>query len=173
MDATALTGALSESFLSLSGDVLILLGIFVISLVFTTLKGKSKLVAILLSLYLTGFILLFFPFWELLLSKIPLEAPQLKALVFLLGIFISFLAVAQIILARYPENFLEKFFQMVLLSFFTTALFFFFAYRIIPLPELYPLSPQLEMILGSPLWFFWSLVLPLVSIYFTDRDEFV
>jgi len=157
---------------SLSLDVIIILVALAFFLVFALWRGKSRGISILLSVYLSGFILSVFPYWDLLIADISTNSAVIKLVVF--GVIFVFLysVLKAIVFANFPESIFLKWLEAFLLSIGTTALLLFNWHSVLADNTLYSFSPKITDILSSQVWFFWVLVLPLLVLYFMNRDEF-
>lgn len=170
---SGMAAEVSHTLLSLSLDGTVLIGVVLVFFLFALLLRKSKSIALLFSLYIGGTTTLFFPYWGFFNEKNIIAPAYIKTLALFLVIFVTTIILRKVIFSRFPLGFFPKLSQTFFLGICNAELTLFFAYKIIPLSEFYAFKEPFSFILDSPVWFFWGLVLPLLGLYFMERDEFV
>ena len=171
-DPSSLVVQVSSNIGFLPFDLLVIGVIFVIVFLYAFFFGKSRSTTFLLSIYLAGFISLFFPLWDSIKGLTEGNSFVLEIGVFVVITIIAWLSIRASIYSAFPEGVLEKVFQASLLSISTTVLLLFYGYHVIPIKDSYTFSPSLENILSSPVLFFWALLIPIAVLYFLGRSEY-
>jgi len=133
--------------------------------------GKTKLIAVLISLYISGFIFENFSYLDnLTKSGPPLDAFLIRGASF---------AILILLLAFIFNRFLHHdsisgtrvWWQVFLLSFFETGLLISLVFRLLPTKGIFTLPPLVQNFFATPTAFFWWLVLPLVVLFVIIRKR--
>lgn len=131
--------------------------------------GKTKLIAVLFSLYISGFVFENFSYLDFLTKGRPLfEAFLFRATAFgILIIILTFLF--NRVLSRDYTSGTREWWKIFLLSFLETGLLMSFIFQLLPAKQLFSFSPLVENVFASSRAFFWWLTLPLVALFFIAR----
>jgi hypothetical protein len=133
------------------------------------LAGKGKLISLLISFYVGGFLFSNFYYFNNLTKENNLFE------LFLLRIFVFFLIILALnilfskILAVRSEKESKKWWQILLISVFLSGLLFSYIFHLFSGEKLFIFSPFLQNLFASKTAFFWWLILPLAAIFLTRK----
>lgn len=129
-------------------------------------SGKTKLIAVLFSLYVSGLLLENFSYVKFLTKGQTLfEVFLIRGAVF--AVLVILLAILfNKLLWRDNMPGTRVWWQVFLLSFLEVGLLMSFVFQLLPAKELFKFSPIVENIFASSKAFFWWLVLPLIALFF-------
>lgn len=127
--------------------------------------GKTKLIAVLFSLYVSAIVFENFSYLNFLTKSRPLiEVFLVRSAIF--GILVVLLAMLfNKHLSRDYTSGTKVWWQIFLLSFLEVGLLMSFIFQLLPAKELFTFSPIVENIFASSRAFFWWLTLPLVALF--------
>jgi len=152
-------------------DFLIVLFFVAAGFFYGITSGKTKLIAVLFSLYVSGLIFENFSYLDFFIKGRPLlEVFLLRAAVFTI-IVILLSALFNKVLWRDGNSGAREWWQVFLLSFLEVGLLMSFIFQFLPAKELFNFSPLVKNIFASNRAFFWWLTLPLVSLFFLARKR--
>jgi hypothetical protein len=128
--------------------------------------GKTKLVAILFSLYISALVLGNFSYLDFLTRNRPLfQVFLIRAAAFgILIIILTFLF--NKFLSRDYVSGTREWWKVFILSFLEVGLLMSFVFQLLPAKELFTFSPIVKNLFASSSAFFWWLTLPLISLFF-------
>lgn len=131
--------------------------------------GKSKLLSLLFSLYVSGF--LFENFYYL--DKIVKGRTIIEEFLFRGFIFAAIVVVLTILFSKVfggsYESGRRNWWKSLLLSFISAGLLFSYLFHLFPAREIFTFSPIIQNIFASDSAFFWWLTLPLVALFLARR----
>jgi len=145
-------------------DVLVIIGLVVAGTGFAFFLGKSKAVALLLSLFSAIPLYQSFPF----VKQLTVATGALPQAANILGIFLVFVLLMFFLLNKYIiGDFIGgKFFKSVIFGLAFTALILTLFQFILPLDALYNFGPKIDVWFAGNFGLFWWLVVPLSIILF-------
>jgi hypothetical protein len=165
------TGGTVETIANLSLDTIILIVIFLIFFIYGLKFGKRRIISLILSLYASIPIVLFFPY----LQKISFFGDTDKAILYSqIGLFVLVIILINVVLGRivsfelYHRG-LRKLIETGALAVASGGLLIAISYHIINISELYDFVRPIDSIFASGTLFFWWLAAPLIVIFFTTR----
>lgn len=137
---------------------------------FTLRYGASRIIALILSIYVGLLVYLHFPYTErlLLFKGSDFNVLLSNAIIYIGFVLLIYIAINRLIWADDSEGG-KRFLQALVLSFSASALLLAFAYNILPIASFYPIEPTIERFFSSTQFFFWWLILPLIGILFFAR----
>jgi hypothetical protein len=151
---------------SLSLDAIILIVLFVIFLGYGFRYGTHRLIALVLSLYISIPIFTAFPY----LDKINfLTEFYVQTALFLVTLILLSVIVGRIIGDEYPDVGLNSFVINGLLSLFIVVLFMVISYHVLPIESVYDFASPIDSLFSSTHLFFLWLIAPLTVLLFTVR----
>ncbi|MCW9054756.1 MAG: hypothetical protein OQJ98_02130 [Candidatus Pacebacteria bacterium] len=155
---------------ALTTDVLIIAAVFGALFFFAAKRGKSRSIALMLSIYVAILSFLSFPFLDelTLLKSSEVQVTLSHIAVFALGTFLAYLIIKRSVYAEYPGGAAQKFLQAGILAAGSTALLFAFAYHTLPVATLYDFNQSIDNLFSSAYFFYW-LVAPLGGLYLVTR----
>lgn len=152
-----------------SWDVIVIFAFIAIGFFYGISAGRSKLLALLFSFYVSGF--LFENFYYL--DKVVRGGTMTETFLFRIFIFVLIAVILTIlfskILAVSYENGSKNWAKSFLLSFVSTGLLFSYFFHIFPGREIFTFSPLVQNLFASNSAFFWWLVLPLVALFIARK----
>jgi len=175
MGETGTTTKLFENTLaqvtSLSLDFFLLIAFFIVFTAYTFYFGKGRAATFIISLYVSTFLYLFFPYFEKLKGLVETESGTIGIE---LSLFIAFLIITNIIIGRliggvFSVSTLYSWFEGILLSISGTVLVLIFSYHIIPITQIYDFSPYLDALFEPAEYLFFWLSAPLLALIFVSR----
>ena len=133
--------------------------------------GKTRLIAVLFSLYVSAIVFENFSYLDFLTKSRPLiEVFLVRSAIF--GILVVLLAMLfNKHLSRDYTSGTKVWWQIFLLSFLEVGLLMSFIFQLLPAKELFTFSPIVENIFASSRAFFWWLTLPLVALFVTVKKR--
>lgn len=148
-------------------DLTLLLLVFGGLFAYSLVRGQRALLALILGLYLALLISLEFPYYQQVGKALSFLADHTMRMV----LFAFFTAFASFVFERllsrlFDFNAVESFTKRVILSILATILIMAYSYHVIPVTELIDPGVKVSMLFASDAYFFWWLMLPLVSIMF-------
>ncbi len=134
-------------------------------------SGKTKLIAVLFSLYVSGLVFANFSYLDFLTKgRTLLETFLVRSVAF--GILIFLLTILfNRILSRDSVSGTRVWWQIFVLSFLEVGLLMSFIFQLLPAKEIFVFSPVVQNIFASSRAFFWWLTLPLVALFFVSRKR--
>lgn len=168
--ASSTDGAIS-TFTNLSLDTIILATVFLAFFIFGLKFGKRNIISLLLSLYVSIPIMLFFPY----LQKISFLGETNKTVLYSqIGLFVLIVIFINIVLSRlmsfelYNRG-LRRLIENGIIALASSGLLITISYHIINVSELYDFAGQIDAVFASTTMLFWWMIAPLVVIFFTTR----
>jgi hypothetical protein len=165
------TGDTIAGITNLSLDTIILIVVFLVFFIYGLKFGKRSIISLLLSLYASIPMVLFFPYLE----KISFFGDTGKAMLYSqIGLFILVIIFINVVLGRvvsfelYNRG-LRKLIENGLLALASGGLLVAISYHIIKISELYDFAGPIDALFSSTTLFFWWLLVPLAIIFFTTR----
>jgi hypothetical protein len=132
-------------------------------------SGKTKLIAVLFSLYISGLVFENFSYLDFVTKgRTLMETFLFRSLIFAVLIFLLAVLFNRILSRDYVSG-TRVWWQVFLLSFLEVGLLMSFIFQLLPARELFKFSPLVENIFASSRAFFWWLTLPLVALFFIAR----
>lgn len=160
---------ISELISNPSWDVIVLFAFIAIGFFYGITAGKSKLISLLFSLYVGGFLFDNFSYLDGLMKKGSniIELFLLRIAVFLVIVFALNFLFARVLGGYGVRE--KKLWQVLLLSFLSSGLLFSYVFHLFPVKGLFSFSPIIQNLFASDNAFFWWLTLPLVALFLTRR----
>lgn len=155
---------------ALTTDVLIVAAVFGALLLFSIKRGKSKGVALLLSLYVGILAFLSFPFLDefTLLKDSETQITLSHIALFVIGVLVAYFVIKRSTYAEYTGGKAQQLLQAGVLAAGSTALLFAFAYHTLPIATLYDFNQSIDNLFSSAYFFYW-IVAPLAGLYLVTR----
>jgi hypothetical protein len=153
--------SISALFHNPSWDVIAVFAFIAVGFFYGISAGRSKLLALLFSLYVSGFI--FENVYYLKTNDV-----FLRILAFLFILVIVTILFSKVLAHTYEYGSLN-WFKSLILSFMSTGLLFSYFFHILPGREIFTFSPLVQNIFASNGAFFWWLTLPLVALFFVRK----
>ena len=160
-----------ETVTNLSVDTIILGIIFLVFFVYNMRSSRSKVISLIISLYIAIPIINFFPYME----KIPFIGNTENAVLYSqIGLFALIVILVNIITKiligfEFYQGGLRKLIENGALAAATGGLLIAISYHIINISELYDFATTIDSLFASTTLFFWWLVIPLLVILFTTK----
>lgn len=152
-----------------SWDVLVIFAFVAIGFFYGISAGKSKLLALLFSLYVSGFLFENFYYLDKLVKGgTMMEDFMYRGFIFLAIVVLLTILFSKALAQNYdsgPKNWLKS----LLLSFMAAGLLFSYLFHIFPGREIFTFSPVTQIIFASNSAFFWWLTLPLIALFLARK----
>jgi hypothetical protein len=133
--------------------------------------GKMKLVAALLSLYISALVFENFSYLDYFIKgQTLLNVFLFRALVFVILIILLTILFNRFLL-RDNVSGTREWWKIFLLSFLEVGLLMSFVFQLLPAKELFNFSPIVKNLFASSRAFFWWLTLPLVALFFVSNKH--
>ncbi len=150
-------------------DLLVIFFFVAIGFFYGLTLGKTKLISVLFSLYVSGFVFENFSYLDFLTKGRPLfESFLFRAGAFAVLIIILTILFNRILVRDYTSG-SREWWKIFLLSFLETGLLMSFIFQLLPARQIFNFSPIVQNIFASPSAFFWWLTLPLVALFFIGK----
>ncbi len=134
-------------------------------------SGKTKLIAALFSIYISGLVFENFSYLDAFIKNRPLlEIFLLRGLIFLILVILLAILFNKVLPRDYVSG-TREWWKIFLLSFLEVGLLMSFIFQLLPARELFDFSPIVQNIFASSKVFFWWLTLPLVALFFIGRKR--
>lgn len=145
-------------------DLIALFAFISVGFFYGIFAGRSKLLAFLFSLYVSGFLFENFIYLEQFQTKTFLEIFLIKIIAFtLLAVILTFM------FSKFFSSSLSSgpktWWKALFLSFSSAGLFFSYLFHLLPAKSIFTFSPIIQTLFASDTVFFWWLVLPLMVIF--------
>ena len=159
-----------KSFLSNpSWDLVFIFSLIAVMFFYGISKGKSKIVLLMFSLYITGFLFNNFHY----IDSLTVGETIMEALLFKLFIFFMMVIILNTFFARFFELQMDSgeknWWQILLLSTFLSCLLFVYIFQLFGVEEIFSFSPIMLSLFAPQELFFWWLVAPLVTLVIVRR----
>lgn len=165
MDVAKISQVLSNP----SWDLIVLFVFIAVGFFYGISAGKSRMVAFLISLYITGFIFENFSYLDKFFKTESLSVIFFyRVASFLVLLFLINFLMSKVMRLN-AEGGREKWWQVLLISFLSTGLLFSYLFHLFPAKDLFTFSPIVQNIFASDKIFFWWLTLPLVALFIVRR----
>ncbi len=152
-----------------SWDVLALFAFIAVGFFYGLSVGRSKLLALIFSLYVSGFLFENFYYLDrLVIAKNPMEEFLFRGFIFFILVVLTTILFSRVLISGYdsgPKNWLKSF----LLSFIASGLLFSYLFHVFPGKEIFTFSPLVQFLFASNAAFFWWLFAPLFVLFITRR----
>lgn len=134
-------------------------------------SGKTRLISVLLSLYVSALVFENFSYLNFFVSGRPLfEVFLFRSLIFVILIILLSLLFNRI-LFRDSLGGTKVWWQVFLLSFLEVGLLMSLIFQLLPAKDIFDFSPLVRNLFASSRAFFWWLTLPLVALFFVARKR--
>lgn len=135
--------------------------------------GKKHIIALILSLYISSFIYLFFPYTD---RIIQLETSGFVLAIIITGIsFVAFIVLYitlnRVVNISFPSSSSKRWLEASIVSIFSTTLILALSYHIFPIENIYDFSAPIDSFFESDEYFFWWLVVPLIALFFVGKKR--
>lgn len=165
MDVAQISKILSNP----SWDLIVLFFFIAVGFFYGISAGKSKLISLLISLYVSGFLFDKFYYLDQIIKTDSIASTFLiRILVFLIIVFILNLLFSRVLRIS-AESSEKKWWQALLLSFLAAGLLFSYLFHLFPAKDLFTFSPVIQNLFTSDKVFFWWLTLPLIALFLVRR----
>lgn len=152
-----------------SWDVIVIFAFIAIGFFYGISAGRSKLLAFLFSLYVSGFLFENFYYLDRLVKgKTMMEEFLFRGFIFLTIVVVLTILFSRVFTSSFDSG-PKNWFKSLLLSFMTTGLLFSYLFHIFPGGEIFTFSPLIQYLFASASAFFWWLTLPLLTLFITRR----
>jgi hypothetical protein len=152
-----------------SWDVVVFFVFLAVGFFYGISAGRSKLLALVFSLYVSGFLFEnFYYLGEITNGRTIMEEFLIRGGVFLALVIVLTVTFSKVLVSGYdsgPKNWWKAF----LLSFSATGLLFSFLFHLFPGREVFTFSPMIQNIFASNASFFWWLLTPLVALFIARK----
>lgn len=145
-------------------DLIAIFAFVAIGFFYGIFAGRSKLMAFLFSLYVSGFLFENFIYLKQFQTKTVLEIFLIKIIAFTLLIVILTFMFSKIFSSGLNSGH-KTWWKALLLSFSSAGLFFSYLFHLFPVKSIFIFSPIIQNLFASDTVFFWWLVLPLAAIF--------
>ncbi|HEY4502401.1 MAG TPA: hypothetical protein VJH21_01030 [Candidatus Paceibacterota bacterium] len=155
--------------LSIASIVVIVTTVFLF--IFAIQFGKDRIIAFILALYIGLLTFLNFPYTEKFLLFKESESGTLisHGIIYLVFVLLSYVITERLVWAEYPPRSSGRFVEAFILAISGAVFLLSFAYNILPIASSYSFVTPIELLFAPSQFFFWWLILPLVSIFILTR----
>lgn len=152
-----------------SWDVIVIFAFIAIGFFYGISAGRSKLLALLFSFYVSGFLFEnFYYIDKLVIGKTMMEEFLFRGFIFAAIAVILTILFSKILTPTYDSG-PRNWFKSLLLSFMSVGLLFSYLFHIFPGREIFTFSPLVQNLFASNGAFFWWLTLPLVALFLARK----
>lgn len=152
-----------------SWDLLAIFAFIAIGFFYGISAGRSKLLALLFSLYVSGFLFEnFYYLNQLVKGRTIMEEFLFKGFIFATIVVILTILFARVLGAGY-ESGARNWWKSLLLSFMSAGLLFSYLFHLFPGREIFTFSPLIQNLFASSSAFFWWLTLPLIALFLARK----
>jgi len=148
-------------------DIVAIFVFLIIGFFYGLWAGRTKLIAFLISLYVSGFLFEnFYYLTKLVKGGSIIERFTFETIIFTLLAIVLTILFAKLLEPQFesgPKNWLKSF----LISFSSIGLFFSYLFHILPAKEAFTFSPLVQNLFASNSAFFWWLFIPLIVLFWT------
>ena len=162
--------------MDLSLDFFVVLGLLKLLFTYAMYRGKGKVIALLLSIHITGLLFFVFPYWDVLSNSTKAsEIFYVKAALFVAVILAMRMILRRLVTGSFSPNKIRRMTEALLLSTLTVGALFSYASSLFQLHEFYAFSVPLDglfmtLFVGSQALFWW-VAGSLICLYFLSRNE--
>lgn len=161
MDLEKISNILSNP----SWDIIVLFFFVSVGFFYGISAGKNRFVSLLFSLYVAGFLFENFFYLDKFIGKGNIfEVFLARVFVFLIMVFLLNILFFKVFRLN-TESGERKWWQIFLISLFSSGLFFSYIFHLFPSKEIFTFSPVVQNLFVSDAAFFWWLTLPLVALF--------
>ena len=148
-------------------EISYLLAVFLLFMVWATIKGRQAMINVIIGLYLALLLLVEFPFTEYLTSNLGNELSQSLGKLVLFAIFTIFMTwlCYRIMPDEFREKRFESYAKKITLASAASILVMIFSFHVLPVTDFLTPGTPLQNIFGPEGFFFWWLVAPLVVLF--------
>lgn len=148
-----------------SWDIIAIFAFIAVGFFYGISAGKSKLLSLLFSLYVSGFLFEHLYYLnQLVHGRTIMEEFAFRAFIFLAITGVLFVLFSRILVAG-SDSGSRNWWKSLLLSFLSTGLLFSYVFHLFPGREIFTFSPIIQNIFASDACFFWWLTLPLIALF--------
>lgn len=162
-------GQISKTISNPSWDLIVIFAFVAFGFFYGISSGKSKLVSLIFSLYVSGFLFEHFDYFDKLTGKETVS----QTFFLRISIFLAMVIILNILFIKvlrfHSESGEKKWWQVLMLSFLASGLLFSSLFQMFPFKEIFTFSPIVQNLFASDRVFFWWLILPLVALFLTRR----
>ena len=152
-----------------SWDVIVIFAFIAVAFFYGVSAGKSKLLAFLFSLYVSGFLFEnFYYIDKLITGKTMMEEFLFRGFIFAVIVAVLTILFSKILTPSYDSG-PKNWFKSLLLSFVSVGLLFSYLFHIFPGREIFTFSPLVQNLFASNGAFFWWLILPLIALFLARK----
>jgi ABC-type glycerol-3-phosphate transport system permease component len=151
-----------------SWDVIVIFAFIAVGFFYGISSGRSKLLALLFSLYVSGF--LFENFYYI--GQLVKGRTIIEEFLFRSFIFATIAVILTILFSKVlggPDSGPRNWWKSLLLSFVSAGLLFSYLFHLFPAREIFTFSPLIQNFFASESAFFWWLTLPLIAIFLARK----
>lgn len=149
-----------------SWDVIAIFVFIAIGFFYGIYAGKEKLIALLFSLYVSGFLFDNFYYLDRLIKNknALLDIFLLRGIIFIALVVILFILFSKIVAGSHAGG-VDAWWKTLILSFMASGLLFSYIFHLFPSREIFTFSPMIKSLFASDNAFFWWITLPLVALF--------
>ena len=152
-----------------SWDLLAIFALIAIGFFYGISAGRSKLLALLFSLYVSGFLFEnFYYLDQLVKGRTLMEEFLFRSFIFATIVVVLTILFARVLGAGY-ESSARNWWKSLLLSFMSAGLLFSYLFHLFPGREIFTFSPLIQNLFASGSAFFWWLTLPLIALFLARK----
>jgi len=143
------------------------LAVFMLFMLWATLKGRQAMINIIFGLYLALLILIEFPYTDYLTDNLGGSVAQSLGQLVLFSIFtiLTTWLFAHVMPDEFKEKKFESFFKKILLAGAASILVMAFSFQVLPVTEFLTPGTPLQTLFAPEGLFFWWLMVPLVILF--------
>jgi len=152
-----------------SWDLIAIFAFIAIGFFYGISSGRAKLLALLFSLYVSGFLFeKFYYLDQLVKGRTLIEEFLFRGFIFATMVVILTILFARVLEAGYESGH-RNWWKSLMLSFMSAGLLFSYLFHLFPGREIFPFSPLIHNLFASDSAFFWWLPLPLIALFLARK----
>jgi len=148
-------------------EISYLLGVFMLFMLWATIKGRQALINVIIALYLALLLLIEFPFTSYLTDNLGSSVAQSGGQLVLFAVFTIMMTwlCHRIMPDEFREKRFESYFKKMLLAAAASILVMAFSFQVLPVTDFLTPGTPLQTLFAPEGYFFWWLVAPLVILF--------
>lgn len=169
MESLASVQTISRILSNPTWDLMVILFFIAAGFFYGITVGKTKLIAMLFSFYVSGLVFENFSYLDFVTEGRPL----IEIFLFRAAAFAILVIILAVLFNRFlPHDYASgtrEWWRIFILSFLEVGLLMSLIFQLFPAKELFNFSPFVENLFASSRAFFWWLTLPLVALFFVRK----
>lgn len=152
-----------------SWDLIVVFAFVAVGFFYGISAGKSKLLSLLFSLYVSGFIFEnFYYLGRLVHGRTIMEEFLFRGFIFTAIVIVLTILFSRVLISGLDSG-ARNWWKSLLLSFTSSGLLFSYLFHLFPVKEIFTFSPATQSLFASNSAFFWWLILPLAALFLTRK----